>query len=582
MVQNATGRGAAAWRARARAGAPFDLAPPCVDGTRDLDAAPYHAAMNPPESQPPTAHYTLPGVINYLTSEFTNLERYKIMTNLEKAEMRHKINLLQGELNALRYIGERQTARIAALERENAVLKGRDGVPGGAATGAAAADAAAVPASVPEVDLGIVKKLREQLARAMRDVVHLLRTPSYEGYDASPDAAPDADTSSQYDALFNSPPQTYPADPLESPPLGAFARYLQEPATTAPEGDLFGEIVRMENKSQHHSRSIDAASDAETVSQEEFDFDTVRSSSPTAKPHHDDAGQIATLSLARPGYAHARVFKGIEGATTLVYINLGHPKRRLCWLNVYDTASATLVAAEHTLTKEHGDIVDVYAITPARVCIVYANGTIETTEVKPGATASVLVALRAKVVATAAVAFGEGRFGIAFVALAQLRVYELSAEAVSIEEIGVFGRELFGAGSPFEAVGWYERQPVVQTGERLACVALKLGAVEKISTVPHNPKEVWKAISGLQMLAKQGADAGVFDLSAKEMMAARVAPHLVLVEGRVVTLEGGVLTVYDPRMQSEKKVEVGDGELTKGARRAVLVAEHEVRLVAIK
>jgi hypothetical protein len=539
--------------------------------------------MNPSEPQPPTAHYTLPGVINYLTSEFTNLERYKIMTNLEKAEMRHKINLLQGELNALRYIGERQSARIAALERENAVLKRRDGAPGGAALSAAAAAAASpavVPVSVPEVDLGIVKKLREQLARAMRDVVHLLRTPSY---DAPPDAAPDADTSSQYDALFNSPPQTYPADPLESPPRGAFARYLQEPARTAPpEGDLFGEIVRMEDKSQGQSRSIDAASDAETVSYEEFDFDSVRSSSPTAKPHPEDAGLITTLSLARPGYAHARVFKGIEGATTLVYINLGHKKRRLCWINVYDTASATLVAAEHTLTKEHGDIVDAYAITPARVCIVYGNGTIETTEVKPNATASVLLSLRAKVVATAAVKFGAGRFGVAFVALEQLRVYELCAEPVSIEETGVFGRKLFGTGSPFEAVGWCECQPVVQTGDRLACINLKLGAVEKFSTVPYNHNEVWKALSGLRVLAKQGADAGVFEMSAGKMTAARIAQHLVLVEGRVVTLEDGVLTVYDPQTQSEKKVEVGEGELTKGAGKAVLVAEHEVRFVEVK
>ena len=41
--------------------------------------------------------YTLPGVINYLTSEFTNLERFKIMTNLEKNEMKYKIIQLQGK-----------------------------------------------------------------------------------------------------------------------------------------------------------------------------------------------------------------------------------------------------------------------------------------------------------------------------------------------------------------------------------------------------------------------------------------------------------------------------------------------------
>ena len=77
------------------------------------------------QQQQPLANYTLPGVINYLTSEFTDLERFKIMTNLEKSEMKYKIVQLQGELNSLRYINEKQKSRIDVLEKENQKLEDR-------------------------------------------------------------------------------------------------------------------------------------------------------------------------------------------------------------------------------------------------------------------------------------------------------------------------------------------------------------------------------------------------------------------------------------------------------------------------
>ncbi|OBA22991.1 Striatin-domain-containing protein [Metschnikowia bicuspidata var. bicuspidata NRRL YB-4993] len=70
------------------------------------------------QSQAPgaLANYTLPGVISYLTSEFTNLERFRIMTNLEKSEMKYRIQQLTGELNSLRFINEKQALRIKTLE----------------------------------------------------------------------------------------------------------------------------------------------------------------------------------------------------------------------------------------------------------------------------------------------------------------------------------------------------------------------------------------------------------------------------------------------------------------------------------
>lgn len=71
-----------------------------------------------PQPQAQLANYTLPGVISYLTSEFTNLERFKIVTNLEKLEMRSRIDQLTAEINALRFLNEKQALRIRELEQE--------------------------------------------------------------------------------------------------------------------------------------------------------------------------------------------------------------------------------------------------------------------------------------------------------------------------------------------------------------------------------------------------------------------------------------------------------------------------------
>lgn len=129
---------------------------------------------------PLTAQYTLPGVINYLTLEFTNLERFKIMTNMEKLEMKYRIIQLQGELNSLKFVNNKQATRIFQLEQENARLRERlQGV-----------DPLAVPpkweefvdllipGELPEVDLAVLKQTRSQLTKLMKEIVHLLKTPS--------------------------------------------------------------------------------------------------------------------------------------------------------------------------------------------------------------------------------------------------------------------------------------------------------------------------------------------------------------------------------------------------------------------
>lgn len=114
------------------------------------------------------ADYTLPGIINYLTSEFTNLERYKIMTSLEKNEMKYQILHLQGEVNALKFLNDKQTKKIHELELENDRLR----------NGGNPKQLSIDDIDLPEIDLQVIKESRFQLTKTMREVIQLLKTPS--------------------------------------------------------------------------------------------------------------------------------------------------------------------------------------------------------------------------------------------------------------------------------------------------------------------------------------------------------------------------------------------------------------------
>ncbi|CAD1812655.1 unnamed protein product [Candida parapsilosis] len=127
------------------------------------------SSQSPQNSNEPA--YTLPGVINYLTSEFTNLERFKIMTNLEKSEMKYKILHLEGEIKTLKYANQKQQARIESLEKENRLLKSknRDN----------SARGEPLATNTPsEPDLESIKKSRQQLKDSMKEIISLLRSPS--------------------------------------------------------------------------------------------------------------------------------------------------------------------------------------------------------------------------------------------------------------------------------------------------------------------------------------------------------------------------------------------------------------------
>lgn len=124
------------------------------------------------QQSPQPAPYNLPGVINYLTSEFTNLERYKIVSNLERSEMKYKILELQGEVNSLKFVNSKQLTRIQELERELGHTENKDeGTPEDTSD-------PALPKTIPELDLLIIKQSRDQLTKSMKEIVHLLKVPS--------------------------------------------------------------------------------------------------------------------------------------------------------------------------------------------------------------------------------------------------------------------------------------------------------------------------------------------------------------------------------------------------------------------
>lgn len=156
------------------------------------------------QQQQPLANYTLPGVINYLTSEFTDLERFKIMTNLEKSEMKYKSVQLQGELNSLRYINEKQKSRIDVLEKENQKLEDRlksKGTDSQSDSETKSEGTVEGNIEIPEIDLLEIKKSRAQLTKSMRQVLHLLKTPHANSMNALNLNDP-ADELNEYDDLI--------------------------------------------------------------------------------------------------------------------------------------------------------------------------------------------------------------------------------------------------------------------------------------------------------------------------------------------------------------------------------------------
>lgn len=91
------------------------------------------------------------------------------MTSLEKNEMKYQILHLQGEVNALKFLNDKQAKKIEELEYENEKLRG----------GAPSAKQLSIDdVEIPQIDLEVIKESRFQLTKTMKEVIQLLKTPS--------------------------------------------------------------------------------------------------------------------------------------------------------------------------------------------------------------------------------------------------------------------------------------------------------------------------------------------------------------------------------------------------------------------
>lgn len=135
------------------------------------------------------AGYTLPGVISYLTSEFTNLERFKIVNNIEKSELKFKIQLLVSEVNSLKFINNKQALRIKDLEAQlqsatsaDAKNSTNDKLQGEGDTSSYTNSATTANASeldqIPQVDLQVLRDSRLRLNASIREALEFLKPPT--------------------------------------------------------------------------------------------------------------------------------------------------------------------------------------------------------------------------------------------------------------------------------------------------------------------------------------------------------------------------------------------------------------------
>ncbi|PVH17004.1 uncharacterized protein CXQ87_004563 [Candidozyma duobushaemuli] len=259
----------------------------------------------------PTANYNLPGVISYLTSEFTHLERFKITTNLEKSEMSYRISQLTSEVNSLRYINDKQAVRIRELEQKL----------GESSIGEPKKDT-----QIPQVDLDVLKDSRIQLNKSIRDVVRVLKPPSAlsRNYINAPNTSHGTDFDELLDdsEKFSFENEAHDEKVRES----IFARYMNdasdEPLSGAFEDDAqrLVESVQgdLENQNSPISRkppAEDAETDTETVIVDETE--DALASAKQAVVFGQETRLLARNCVVFEPFQNAIVFMEEESATVL-------------------------------------------------------------------------------------------------------------------------------------------------------------------------------------------------------------------------------------------------------------------------
>ncbi|CCE81534.1 Piso0_002193 [Millerozyma farinosa CBS 7064] len=215
--------------------------------------------------KPPLANYTLPGVINYLTSEFTDLERYKIMTNIEKSEMKYKILSLQGENNSLKILNEKYKSKIKQLEKQVSQLSTSSNSGSNEREGGSSSSTLK---DMPEIDLNMINKSRGQLIGYIKEILQLLKPPSsVNDYVQFPEPGkPD-----EYEELIN------------NPDADSFFFHNKEPNNESKREGLFAQYFG--------EKPLDAQDDNKpSIPDEPFLFEEYSQKKPSFDDEHSESG----------------------------------------------------------------------------------------------------------------------------------------------------------------------------------------------------------------------------------------------------------------------------------------------------
>lgn len=215
--------------------------------------------------KPPLANYTLPGVINYLTSEFTDLERYKIMTNIEKSEMKYKILSLQGENNSLKILNEKYKTKIKQLEKQVSQLLASSN---SSSNEHEAGSSSSTLKDMPEIDLDMINKSRGQLIGYIKEILQLLKPPlSVNDYVQFPEPG----KSDEFEELIN------------SPDADLFFFHDKEPDSESKKESIFAQYFG--------EKPIDVQDDNKpSIPDEPFLFDEYPRKKPSIDNEHSESG----------------------------------------------------------------------------------------------------------------------------------------------------------------------------------------------------------------------------------------------------------------------------------------------------
>ncbi|KAG7816568.1 hypothetical protein KL928_004610 [Ogataea angusta] len=116
------------------------------------------------------SQYTLPGVMQYLQSQFTTVERNRMMSDLERSALKLRIVELEGERNTLKLQNEKLKARVEELEK------------GQTHTKEPSTDGSSVDhlLAVNNVDVTRLVKARQFLKTATNEILYMLKSPTVE------------------------------------------------------------------------------------------------------------------------------------------------------------------------------------------------------------------------------------------------------------------------------------------------------------------------------------------------------------------------------------------------------------------